>query len=217
MYVVGLTGGMGSGKSTVSDLLEERGAFVVNADLIAREVVEPGEPALDELAAHFGDDILLPDGRLDRPALAARAFQDEEAHQALNRITHPRIAQRMMRRLRDLAAMSRINGHQRIVVVDHPLLIETGDAYRFPAVVVVTAPEEVRIERLQKGRKIDPDDARARMATQVSDDQRRAVATHVIDNSGGLEALKGQVDWLWRDLQDASNAAVTRGRAMVPS
>lgn len=217
MYVVGLTGGMGSGKSTVSDLLEERGARVVNADLIAREVVEPGEPALADLAEHFGDDILRPDGSLDRPALAARAFQDDDAHEALNRITHPRIGSRIMQRLREHAAASRGNGRQRIVVVDHPLLIETGDAYRFPAVVVVTAPKELRLRRLEQGRDIDPDDARARMATQVSDDRRRAVATHVIDNSGDLAALEAQTDRLWEQLQAASSAALTRAREMEPA
>lgn len=193
MYVVGLTGGMGSGKSTVARLLAELGAAVIDADEIAREVVEPGEPALDEIAQRFGHEVLRPDGALDRRALATVVFGDDEARADLEAITHPRIHTRIRERLEGHA-------HGRVVVLDHPLLVETGQHRHVDAVVVVTAPLETRVERLAAGRDIAPEDARARIRAQSDDDARLAVADHVIDNSGDLRALEVQVEALWRKL-----------------
>ena len=168
MYLVGLTGGIGSGKSTVAARLAERGVPVVDADRIAREIVEPGEPALEDLVAHFGERILTDDGRLDRAGLAAIAFADEEQRAALNAITHPRIGQRITARLEQLEAEG----------------VE----------LVVLAPEELRVRRLVEQRGLDEDDVRARMRAQVDDEARRAAADHVIDNDGGLETLRARTD-----------------------
>lgn len=199
MYLVGLTGGMGSGKSTVAAELARLGAHVVDADVVAREVVAPGEPALSEIADRFGSDVLHDDGTLDRGALAAVVFADDDARADLDAITHPRIGERIAARLADLADHERGDGPV-IAVVDHPLLVETGQADDFPAVIVVTAPVETRVRRLQEGRGIDPEDARARIASQTSDEVRRAVATHVVDNSGDLADLRAQVGEVWADL-----------------
>jgi dephospho-CoA kinase len=191
MYLVGLTGGIGSGKSTVAARLAEHGVPVVDADQVAREIVEPGEPALDDLVAHFGERILDADGRLDRPGLAAIAFVDEEQRAALNAITHPRIGERIAARLQQLEE----DGVE-IAVLDHPLLLEGDPTGRVDTVVVVLAPEDVRVRRLVEQRGLDEDDVRARMRAQVSDEVRREVADHVIDNDGDLEVLQERTDAL---------------------
>lgn len=203
VFVVGLTGGMGSGKSTVARRLAELGAHVIDADAVAREVVAVGEPALAEIAACFGAHLLLDDGSLDRAGLAAVVFDDPEALAALNGITHPRIGERIE------AHLERLRGElpaDAVVVVDHPLLVETGQGDRFDALVVVLAPTELRVERLAAGRGIDPDDARARMAAQADDDQRRAAATHVVDNAGTLADLEARVDEIWGELRSVAAA-----------
>lgn len=188
---VALTGGIGSGKSTVSALLAERGAIVVDADAIAREIVEPGEPALAEIAAAFGVEVIGPDGRLDRARLAALVFDDPDALRRLNAITHPRIAQRSV----DLIAQAPTNA---VVVYDMPLLVEQGpDALMgWDHIAVVDCPDDVRLDRLVE-RGMDADDARRRMASQATRDERNAVADTVIDNSGDLASLTGQVHRLW--------------------
>lgn len=188
---VALTGGIGSGKSTVSALLAERGAIVVDADAIAREIVEPGEPALAEIATAFGVEVIGPDGRLDRARLAALVFDDPVALRRLNAITHPRIAQRSV----DLIAQAPTNA---VVVYDMPLLVEQGpDALMgWDHIAVVDCPDDVRLDRLVE-RGMDADDARRRMASQATRDERNAVADTVIDNSGDLASLTGQVHRLW--------------------
>lgn len=191
MYLVGLTGGIGSGKSTVAVRLAELGAEVIDADAIAREVVEPDGPALPGLVARFGEDILRPDGSLDRPALAAVAFADDAARADLDRLTHPHIAARIAQRIAELAGADPAS---QLIVVDHPLLIETEQMARFDAVVVVLADEETRISRLVEERGMSPDDARGRMRAQVDDARRREVADHVVDNNAGMEHLLAQVD-----------------------
>lgn len=206
MYMVGLTGGMGSGKSTVARELEALGAEVIDADVLAREVVAPGEPALEEIRERFGAEVLREDGTLDRPALAGIVFGDDTARADLNAITHPRIGERIAQRI-DTLATAEGDGTAGIVVVDHPLLVETGQAGDFPAVVVVVAPVEVRVRRLQEGRGIDPADARARIESQVSDEERRAAATHVIDNGGDRASLRRQVAEVWSDLRSRADAA----------
>lgn len=197
---VGLTGGIGSGKSTVARLLEARGAVVVDADQVARDVVEPGQPAFVQLVERFGQGILGPDGRLDRPKLAAIAFATEEGTAALNEITHPAVGEEFLRRM--LAVPD-----DGIVVCDVPLLVEseTAASRGYEAVIVVEAPRELRLERLE-GRGVPRVDAEARMAKQATDEQRRAIATWVVDNSGDLAHLEEQVDAIWAAL-DAMAAA----------
>jgi dephospho-CoA kinase len=195
VLLVGLTGGIGSGKSTVARLLQEKGATVVDADEAARDIVEPGQPALAALVDRFGPGILLTDGRLDRAGLARIAFGDEESRLALNGITWPAIVDRFSERI--AAAPD-----DAIVVCDAPLLAEGGPGREreFAAVIVVESPRDVRLARLE-ARGIARDDGERRMAAQASDDERREFATYVLDNSGDLEALARQVDEVWADLE----------------
>ena len=195
MLLVGLTGGIGAGKSTVSELLTRKGAVVVDADEVARAVVEPGEPAFDALVARFGREIIGTDGRLDRAALASVAFADEQSHQDLEAITHPAINIEFTRRV----AAAPADG---IVVLDVPLLFESEKARARPyeAVIVVEAPREVRLARLES-RGVPRADAEQRMAAQASDEDRRAVATFVVDNSGDRDDLARQVDEVWAELE----------------
>ena len=194
MVAVALTGGIGSGKSTVAALLVQRGAVLVDADAIAREVVEPGQPTLAALVDRFGPQILDRDGRLDRPALAAVAFADDAARADLDAITHPAINDEFTRRLRDAP-------RDAVVICDVPLLAESAQARGrgYPLVIVVEAPEAVRLARLEQ-RGIPRADAERRIAAQASDAERRALATHVIDNGGDLDTLERQVDAVWADL-----------------
>ena len=206
MLLVGLTGGIGSGKSTVARILEQRGAMIDDADLVARDVVEPGMPAFEKLVERFGPEILGPDGRLDRPKLASVAFATEEGTAALNAITHPAVGEEFLRRM----SAAPEDG---IVVCDVPLLVESEDArsrgYEF--VIVVEAPRELRLERLE-GRGVPRPDAEARMAKQATDEERRAHATWVVDNSGDLAHLEEQVATIWSALEDAAAA-----RSATPS
>jgi dephospho-CoA kinase len=194
VLLVGLTGGMGSGKSTVADLLVQRGAVVVDADAIAREVVEPGTPALAALVERFGEGILAADGTLDRPALGAVAFADVQSREDLEAITHPAINTAFLEAMQAAPADA-------VVVCDVPLLAESkaAQARGYPVVVVVEAPLVLRLDRLV-GRGVDRADAERRIAAQATDEQRRELATHVVDNSGDLADLERQVDDLWTDL-----------------
>lgn len=200
MYLVGLTGGTGSGKSTVGRMLSERGAVLIDADAIAREVVEPGTPGFREVVNRFGGEVVAADGALDRERLAAIVFEDERARSDLNAIVHPRVRARISGRVADLADTDRI------VVVDVPLLVETGQADRYRAVIVVTAPQETRVARLVRERGMEADQVRARIAAQASDEERLEVATHVIDNDGDLGQLERQVDEVFADLAAAAEA-----------
>jgi dephospho-CoA kinase len=188
---IGLTGGIGAGKSTVSATFAECGGIIVDGDVIAREVVEPGTEGLAQLVEAFGEDILLPDGALNRPALAAKAFVDDEKRATLNGIVHPQVARR---RQEILDAVH----DDAVVVEDIPLLVETGMAPLFPLVVVVTADEETRVERLIK-RGMDESDARARIKAQAPEEQRRAIADVLLDNSGSQGELVGSARDLWYD------------------
>lgn len=193
MQRIGLTGGIGSGKSTVAGLLAQHGAVIIDADAIARDVVEPGMPALSLLVLEFGDDILRSDGTLDRAALAAAAFRDADGTQRLNAIMHPVIREESQRRL-DAAPESAI------VVYDMPLLFETGQQDLVDTVVVVDVPEEVQVERAVGLRGLEEEDVRRRMQVQLSRAERLSGADHVIDNSGDLEATRQQVSGLWSAL-----------------
>jgi dephospho-CoA kinase len=192
MLMVGLTGGIGAGKSAVAARLAELGALVVDSDLLAREVVAPGTEGLAEVVAAFGDGVLTPAGALDRPALAALVFEDEAARARLEGIIHPRVRARM-------ASIVSAAPPDAIVVNDVPLLVEAGLSAHYDLVVVVLASESVRLARLTDSRRMSEDEARARMAAQASDDQRRAVADVVIENNGTLDELRAAVDEVWRE------------------
>lgn len=189
MLKVGLTGGMGSGKSTVARRFAELGAVIIDADQIARDVVEPGEPALAELAEAFGEGILLDDGSLNRGELAKRAFVSAEKTELLNSITHPRIEQRTEEQFNAAG--------DAIIVFDSPLLIEMGQSEAQDLVVVVYTPVEVRLDRLVESRGVDREDAKQRIAKQISDDKRLQFADVVLENSGTEEDLVRQVDRIW--------------------
>ena len=189
MLLIGLTGGIGSGKSTVAAMLRDQGIRVVDADQIAREVVEPGQPALAELVEVFGQDILNDDGSLNRQELANRAFATEEATNALNTITHPRIEQETQRQF-DLAAAEKEN----FLVYDMPLLVERGLHEEMDMVIVVHTDIEERVRRLVEHRGLDEDDVRRRMSHQVDDVTRLASADVLIDNNGSVNHLRKQVD-----------------------
>jgi dephospho-CoA kinase len=204
MLRIGLTGGIGAGKSTVSATFSECGGIIVDGDVIAREVVEPGTEGLAQLVQAFGEDILLPDGALNRPALAAKAFVDDERRATLNGIVHPLVGQRRLEIIESVP-------DDAVVVEDIPLLVETGMAPMFPLVVVVTAPIETRVTRVVK-RGMDEADARARIKAQASEEQRGAIADVLLDNSGSQEQLveKARDVWYNRVLPLADNIQTRR-------
>jgi dephospho-CoA kinase len=190
---VGLTGGVGSGKSTVSAMFAELGAVVVDADLLAREVVAPGTEGLAAVVAAFGDEVLTADGELDRPAMGALVFADAERRRTLEGIIHPRVRARATEI--EAAAPPGV-----VVVHDIPLLTETGQAGAFDAVVVVDVPVATQVERMVRLRSMTREEAEARIAAQATREERLAVATHVIDNSGSLEELRTRVSEVYAEL-----------------
>lgn len=194
MILVGLTGGIGSGKSTVSALLAERGAVVVDADAITRQLQQPGQPVLEGIVERFGREVLTADGQLDRPRLASIVFADAEALADLNGIVHPAVGAEIARRI------DALRGTDRVVVLDIPLLVESG-RYAVAGVLVVDVPIDTAVHRLVGQRGMDEGDARARMARQASREDRVAKADRVIDNSGDRAALEAQVDEAWAWMQ----------------
>ncbi len=193
MILVGLTGGIGAGKSTVSAMLAERGAVIVDADQIARDLQAPGSPVLAAMAERFGEHIIGDDGVLDRGAVAQIVFNDEDALQDLNGIVHPAMQSEIQRQIdaqRDT---------DRVVVLDFPLLGE-NPRKGLAATIVVDVPVDVAVERLVEQRDMDVDDARARIDSQLSREERLERATHVLDNSGDRDSLASQVDALWEQL-----------------
>ncbi|GGO12642.1 dephospho-CoA kinase [Microbispora bryophytorum] len=193
MLKVGLTGGIGSGKSEVSRRLAARGAVVVDADKIAREVVEPGTPGLAEIVEAFGEGVLRPDGTLDRERLGAIVFADAEKLKVLNGIVHPKVGERSEQLQREAP-------DDAVVVYDVPLLAENNLAARYDVVIVVDTPDEVRLERLLRLRGMREADARARIAAQASREERLRIADIVIGNEGSLGDLDAEVDKVWQDL-----------------
>lgn len=187
---IGLTGGIGSGKSTVAKMLVECGAVLIDADTISRQLMEPGQAVLAETVRAFGEGVLTPTGELDRAALASLVFADESARARLNAIVHPAVRAEAARQ-REVAVQKL--GEGAVIVEDIPLLAETGQAADFDAVIVVEAQRQERLRRLVEVRGMSEADARARIAAQASDEQRRAIATWVIDNSGSLERTAAQV------------------------
>ena len=207
MLRVGLTGGIGSGKSEVSRRLAAHGAVIIDADVAAREVVVPGSPGLAQIAATFGDQVLAPDGSLDRDRLGRIVFGDPDLRAKLNAIVHPLVrewmqaAERAAVRAAEGAAVRAAGPAGRVVVHDVPLLAESRGKDGFDAVIVVDVPPGLQLERLAAQRGMTPDQARARMAAQASREQRLAVADIVIDNSGTLNDLDRRVAEVWKDLQ----------------
>ncbi|MDQ0796960.1 dephospho-CoA kinase [Streptomyces sp. B1I3] len=199
MLKVGLTGGIGAGKSEVSRLLASYGAVLIDADRIAREVVEPGTPGLASVVETFGPGVLTPDGTLDRPALGAIVFADPGRLAALNAIVHPLVGARSAER-------ERAAGPDAVVVHDVPLLTENGLAPLYDLVVVVDAAPGTQLDRLVRLRGMTDADARARMAAQATREERLAVADLVVDNDGPLEDLEPQVRRVWSELTERAAA-----------
>mgnify|MGYP000070663682 CR=1 FL=1 len=186
--ILGLTGGIASGKSTVTSMFRELGVVVIDADEIAREVVEPGEPALEEIREAFGAEVITPDGSLDRAALGKIIFSDDDARKKLGQITHPRIGQRMMQKAMDAGKL----GHA-WVIYDAALLVENGLYKMFDALIVVAVSEETQLERLMQRDESAREDARARIDSQLPLADKVAVADHVIDNNGTRDETRTQV------------------------
>lgn len=211
MLRIGLTGGIGAGKSTVSATFDELGGIIVDGDVISREVVQPGTEGLAALVEAFGRQILLPDGTLDRPALAAVAFSDDEKRATLNGIVHPLVGKRR-------AELIEAAPEDAVIVEDIPLLVESKMAPLFPLVIVVHADEEVRVRRLVEQRGMPEADARARIAAQATEEQRREVADVWLDNSGTAEQLAQQARLLWdeRIMPFAENLRAGRSAPTQP-
>ncbi len=193
MTRVGLTGGIASGKSTVSAMLEELGAIIIDGDKLAREVVERGTPGLAAVIEAFGPELLTPEGDLDRPALGKVVFGDEAKRKVLEGIVHPLVFERY-------AALEASAPEGALVVHDIPLLAESGRADTFDAVLVVDVPVETQVERLVGDRGMDRADAEARIAAQATREQRLAIATHVLDNTGTLQELRARVQEIYAEL-----------------
>jgi dephospho-CoA kinase len=190
---VGLTGGVASGKSAVSAILDELGAVVVDADVLAREAVASGTEGLQEVVEAFGPEVLTDEGELDRPAMGAIVFADAEKRRALEAIIHPRVRARG-------AEIEAAAGPDDVVVHDIPLLTETGQAGGFDAVIVVDVPTETQVHRMVELRGMTREDAEARVAAQATREERLAIATHVVDNTGTLEELRRRVTDVYREL-----------------
>jgi dephospho-CoA kinase len=195
MKRVGLTGGVASGKSTVSAILDELGAVIIDADVLAREVVAPGTDGLRKVVEAFGRDVLTDNGELDRPAMGTIVFADPQKRRVLEGIIHPRVRERG-------AEIEASAGSDDVVVHDIPLLTETGQAGGFDAVIVVDVPTETQVERMVELRGMTREDAEARVAAQASREERLKIATHVVDNTGTLEDLRGRVTEVYRELRE---------------
>jgi dephospho-CoA kinase len=201
MLVVGLTGGIGSGKSEVAKRLSALGAVLIDADVIAREVVAPGTPGLQQVVDEFGESVLAPDGSLDRERMAVVVFADDDARRRLNAIVHPLVGAAMVQR----TVRAGEHDPHAVVVNDVPLLAEGGLKDRYDVVVVVDVDSETQLRRLQQ-RGMTAEDARSRIAVQATREQRLAMADIVIDNGGDLTALDEKVQEVWADLKARAGA-----------
>jgi dephospho-CoA kinase len=210
VILLGLTGGIGSGKSTVSALLAQRGAVIIDADAIVKELQEPGQPLLKELSAEFGDSIIREDGSLDRVALAGIAFSDKDKLAALNKIVHPAVGKEMNRRLEEQRTTDNV------VVLDIPLLAE-NPRKGLCGVIVVDVPVDVAVSRLMEFRGFKEDDARARVANQTSREKRVAIADRIVDNSGDMSALEDQVAAVWEWAVALPPASPDAGEQVPPA
>ena len=201
MLLIGLTGNIGSGKSTVAQLFSERGATIIDADILARRAVEVGTPAYDRIVERWGTSILAPDRRLDRAALRERVFGFPEELEALNEIVHPEVG-----RMRDRLVMEARQRGDRIVVCDIPLLFEKNLAADFDRIVLVDAPRPVRLERLVRDRGLRETEAMEMIAAQMPAELKRARADHIVDNAGTLATLERRVNDVWAALEQESRA-----------
>lgn len=190
---LGLTGGIASGKSTVSRIFAELGAIIIDSDLLAREVVAPGTDGLDEVVKAFGEEVLTATGEMDRAKVGAIVFADPSRRKVLEQIIHPRVFQRAL----EIDASA---GEHDVVINDIPLLVETNQADRFDAVVVVDVPTELQVERMVRDRGMSAEEAEGRIAAQATREQRLAVATYVVENTGSLEDLRKRVEQVWEQL-----------------
>jgi dephospho-CoA kinase len=195
---VGLTGGIASGKSTVSEILAELGAVIIDGDKLAREVVEPGTPGLAQVVEAFGPEILLPDGGMDRAQVGRIVFNDEAKRKLLEGIVHPLIFERY-------AALEASAPEDGVVIHDIPLLAESGRADTFDAVIVVETPAEVQVERMLRDRGWSRADAESRIAAQATPEQRRAIATYLIENTGTRDELRARVEAVYAELVAAAD------------
>jgi dephospho-CoA kinase len=195
LLLVGLTGGLGAGKSTVARMLGDRGAVIIDADDLSRRALEPGTRAYQQVCDLFGDQVVQPSGALDRTAIAERVFGDESLRRALESITHPEVFRLLAEEVETL------RGTDSVIVFDAPLLIESGFHRAVDVVVVVTAPEAVQLERVREARRMSEEDARARLRAQADPADREAVADLVVENDGTLEDLERRVDEVWEDLR----------------
>jgi dephospho-CoA kinase len=200
MLLVGLTGGIGTGKSTVARMLEKRGAVVFDADVLARQAVAPGTPGFDQVVERFGPNVLAPGGGLDREALGSIVFSDPAARRDLEGIVHPEV-RRMF-----AEGCEEYRDSDRVVVFSAPLLVETGMHTAFDLLIVVSAPVATQIERLMRGRGMAERDVQARIAAQLPLGAKAEVADILVDNEGTLEDLEGRVDRVWRDLDAQARA-----------
>ncbi len=210
--IAGLTGGIASGKSTVAGMLAEAGARIVDADRIAHQVVQKGQPAWHDIAAHFGETILKPDGEIDRDALGDIVFNDTEAKSALNRIVHPRVFESMAQEIQQLAE----EHPDDLVIMDVPLLIESGLHATLPIVILVHVPASVQKERLMRRDGLSAADAAARIRSQMPIDDKRAHAHYIIDNSGEQDATRRQVLAVYRRILSGAPAPPPSGRPSPP-
>jgi dephospho-CoA kinase len=204
---VGLTGGIGAGKSEVTRRFADLGATVIDADALAREVVDVGTPGLSEVVAEFGDGMLASDGSLDRDKLAALVFGDDDARRRLNGIVHPLVGERVVQ----LMTHAQEHNADGVVINDVPLIVEAGVAERYDVIVVVDAPEQTQLDRLTGVRGMAEADAKARMSKQASRDERLAIADYVITNDGDLDGLQAQVDEIWAQLSGRAREEASRG------
>ncbi len=200
MLLVGLTGGIGAGKSTVARMLERRGAVVIDADILARQALLPGTPGYTKVTEVFGPDIIGPDGDIDRATLAKRVFSDDEARVALESITHPEVFRLLSKSLEDY------RDSDRIVLFDAPLIVEAGFQDACDVIVVVISPEEAQLARVMEGRGMTEDAARARLRAQAPTSEKEQVADFVIRNDGTIRELENAIDALWRELTEAARA-----------
>ena len=197
MLVVGLTGNIASGKSTVAEFLRKSGAVIIDADLIAHQVVAPGQPACEEISTLFGEGILRPDGTIDRERLGRLVFEDPGLRRQLEAIVHPRVSEEIERQMAEVA----LNRPDAVVIMDIPLLFETGRTEGLAEIIVVYTPETTQLERLMRRNGLKPEDARARMASQMPLDEKVARATMVIDNGGTLAETERQTLDVYRELE----------------
>lgn len=199
MRHLALTGGIGSGKSTVAQFFADRGATIIDADAISRSLMEPGQQVLADVVATFGDHLVDEAGRLNRQALANVVFNDDDARQRLNAIVHPAVRAESKVQLKHAIEA---NPEHAVIIQDIPLLAETGQAEQFDGVIVVHTDVDTRLQRLVNARGMNAADARARIAAQATDEERKAIADWIIDNSGTLEDTEAQVAAVWEELRN---------------